>query len=106
MERDKKNSDEQNEDELKEDNAVLDRIEETKNDQNTKDTEHADEWSEYLSNTPEGWDEYWQKYSNQLVWHDWCQKFPQMLTEYQEITYQSFEGLYVTHKLMLENMRS
>ena len=56
-------------------------------------TEHTDEWAEYLANTPAGWDEYWQKYSNQLVWHDWCQKFPEMLVLYQEKTQQAFEGL-------------
>ena len=56
-------------------------------------TEHADEWKEYLANTPAGWDEYWQKHSNQLVWHDWCQKFPEMLALYHEKTQQTLEGL-------------
>lgn len=44
--------------------------------------EHKTEWNDYLTNVPPFWDEYWQKYSGQLVWHDWCEKFPTMYARY------------------------
>ena len=33
------------------------------------------EWSAYLSNSPTGWNEFWNQYGEQLVWNDWCEKF-------------------------------
>lgn len=33
------------------------------------------EWSAYLSNSPTGWNEFWNQYGEQLVWSDWCEKF-------------------------------
>ncbi|XP_066912965.1 trimethylguanosine synthase-like isoform X2 [Clytia hemisphaerica] len=48
----------------------------------TTSEQYTDEWSDYLSNTPTGWDEYWTQYSNQLVWHDWCQKFNEMKIQF------------------------
>ena len=57
----------------------------------TSSEQYTDEWTDYLSNTPESWDEYWNKYSNQLVWNDWCQKFDEMKMQF--IEKKQVEGL-------------
>ena len=35
-----------------------------------------DQYSNDALNTPDGWDDYWEKFGNQLVWDSWAKKFP------------------------------
>ena len=59
--------------------------------------DHQDEWETYLSNTPEGWDQYWEKYSTQLVWNGWCEKFTEMYAQYAKKKFGNITRKFVTH---------
>ena len=60
------------------DRDIIERCNEDSVERSRTNGEHADEWTEYLANAPEGWDGYWKKFGEQLVWHSWCEKYPQV----------------------------
>lgn len=45
-------------------------------DKSTDSHQYTDEWSDYFRNAPDGWEEYWDNCGEQLVWHDWQEKYP------------------------------